>query len=110
MSITEKTLEQQAIEAAEDYVVGRDCDLHRSTIEKNWGYSKQELAKLEYNANGYLACGIQRSTIIEHGPDAYGSEQWIIQVEPDIGVEVEPDVCRVYQSADKTDWIVESEN
>jgi hypothetical protein len=104
-------LEQAAIEAAENHVIETYTMLTRNDT-KHWGFDDKELAKLRYNdapgkQDGYLIAGIESSRIIEHVKDDDG-EEWIVEVVPEVGVGLEPEVYRVYQGTNG-DWIVESE-
>ena len=96
---------KSAIEAAEEYLLEHYTDIHRDMIEESWGYEPEELAKIEYNTDGYLSCGISATRIVSHGPDFYGEEEWIIEVTPDIGPPCDPERYRVYRGT--TEWIVE---
>jgi len=99
--------DEDAIKAAEDYVIDRYTSLSRYTIAQNWQLEPEQMTRLEFNEDGSsLACGIQSSKIVEHtsGP----SEEWIIEVMPDIGIKVEPERLRVYQALDGS-WIAEQD-
>ena len=101
-------IDLSAMHAAEEYLLERYTDIHRDTIEKEWGYEPEELAKIEYNADGYLACGITRSRLVSRGRDFYGEEEWIIEVTPDIGPPIDPERYRVYRATvGDEEWIVE---
>lgn len=103
-------LDKQALKAAEDASINSYTQLSRYTIKKNWDLEPEEFAKLEFNANGYLACGIANSQILEYRPATpEREEEWEIEVYPDVGVEVDTDLWLVYQSSDgKHEWIVDS--
>lgn len=99
--------DRAAVHAAEESVIGQYTSTHRSTVEEMWGYEDDELGKIQYNANGYLACGIASSRIIEHDPE---TGIWIIEVTPDIGPPIDPERYRVYRAtAGDEAWIVEAE-
>lgn len=99
------TEDAAAIHAAQEYLVERYTDIHRSNIEESWGYEPEELALIDYNTDGYLACGIARTRIVSHGTDSNGEEEWIIEVTPDIGPPIDSELYRVYHG--EREWIVE---
>ena len=101
--------ELEALHEAEEYVVGVYTSLHSSVAIENWGYSRKELRKLECNGDGYLACGIVSSVIVTHDHEGQEDESWLIEVVPTVGIVLDAETYRVYQSSDKTHWIVESE-
>lgn len=101
---------QAAIRAAEDHVLNMYTSYTRNTT-KDWAFDDADLAKLRYNdspgkRDGYLIAGVLDSRIIAYQPEP--DEQWSIEVIPDIGFVLEPEVYRVYQAVNG-DWIVESE-
>jgi hypothetical protein len=98
--------DKQALKAAEDYVINQYTMLTRSTI-KQWDLDPEDAAKLQYNDNpgkqdGYLIAGVASSRIVDYDAE---QEIWTIEVVPDIGIDVDPEVWDVYQI--NGEWIVE---
>ena len=103
-------LEQAALKSAEDHVIETYTLMTRHDTQ-HWGFDDEELKKLQYSdspgrQNGFLIAGIQSSRIVDYEKDDYG-EEWTIEVTPDVGVDLEPELYRVYQGQNG-DWIVES--
>jgi len=102
--------DKHAIEAACNHVIDVYTSCTRNDT-KEWAFDESDLAKLRYNdspgkRDGYLIAGVQSSRILEYVADDDG-EEWEIEVVPDVGFELEPEVYRVYQALNG-DWIVET--
>jgi hypothetical protein len=98
-----------ALKAAEDHVINVYTSCTRTTT-KGWGFDDEDLVKLRYNdspgrKDGYLIAGIHSSRIVDYQADQ-DSEEWSIEVIPDVGFLLDPEEYRVYQ-ARNGDWIVE---
>jgi hypothetical protein len=98
----------QALKAAEDHVIDIYTSYTRNTTAR-WGFDDAERAKLRYNdspgrKDGYLTAGVQSSRIVEY--QAEPDEQWDIEVIPDVGIALDPEVYTVYQALNG-EWIVE---
>ena len=95
--------DQQALKTAEDYVLDTYTSLTRDDT-RHWLLDDEEMQKLLYNEDGFLMASIKRSRIIKHYTEP--ENVWSIEVTPDVGVVLEPEVYLVYQG-DDDDWIVE---
>jgi hypothetical protein len=101
--------DKHARKAAEDHVIDVYTMCTRNTT-KEWAFDDDDMAKLRYNdspgkRDGYLIAGIASSRILEYEANEDG-EEWTVEVVPDVGFVLDPEVYRVYQ-ADNGDWIVE---
>lgn len=100
----------QALKAAEEHVVDIYTSCTRNTT-KDWGFEDDELAKLRYNdsapgrQDGYLIAGVQSSRIVAYRAEPAG-EEWQIEVVPNVGIVLEPEVYTVYQAL-TGEWIAE---
>jgi hypothetical protein len=98
---------QYALAAAEKYVIKAYTSLTRATTNQ-WGWDFKDLAKLRYRErpeqrDDFLIVSIKRSRIVEHV--TVPEEQWIIEVIPDVGIELEAEEYIVYQGQ-RGNWIV----
>ncbi len=100
------TKEQEAIKAAQDEMIAEYTTMHRSAI-KNWFFEDEQIAKMEFNESGYLAAGVKDSRVLEHTGEGTIEEEWIVEIVPDVGVDVESEEYRVYQNITGDTWIVE---
>ncbi len=99
--------EQRALRAAEKHVINAYTSLTRATTNQ-WGWDFEDLAKLRYKEmlgqkGGFLIVSIKRSRIVEH--IIVPEEQWVIEVVPDVGIELEAEEYIVYQEQSGA-WIV----
>ncbi len=100
--------EMEALEAAEDDMINLFMDMSRQEFEHTWNLKDADLARLEFNEDDYLvAVGVKKSRVLEHTGEGTDEEEWLIEVVPDLDIEIPPEDrrYRVYQF--EGDWMVE---
>ena len=101
--------EMEAIEAAEDDMINQFMEISRQEFESTWNLKDADLARLEFNEDDYLvAVGVKKSRVLEHTGEGTDEEEWIIEVGPDLDIDLSPEDnrYRVYQF--EGEWIVET--
>ena len=92
--------ELEALEAAEDGMINEYMDISRPEFQRFWNLSDADLARLEFNEDDYLvAVGVKKSRVLEHTGEGTDDEEWLIEVVPDLDIEIPPEDYRyrVYQ-------------
>ena len=119
-----KTKEQQALEAAEEYVVGSNTDLTRHALLRGWfgdmadayleerAREDEDFSKMEFSEDGHLVCGIQSSRVIEH--EASPDDVWHVGITLYSGsLVMDEEFWIVYEAKNPLDgsmvWVVEAE-
>lgn len=119
--MSEQTLEQQALEAAENYVLSINTDLTQHALLRGWfgqdnrtdafleelAREDENFSKMEFSEDGHLVCGIHESRVIEHEPAP--DEVWHVGITLYSGsLVMDEEFWQVYK-ADDGNWIVEGE-
>ncbi len=102
------TKEMAALEAAENDMMAEYMDMSRPEFERRWNLGDADLARLEFDEDDYLvAVGVKKSRVLEHTGEGTDEEEWLIEVVPDLDIEIPPEDrrYRVYQF--EGDWMVE---
>jgi hypothetical protein len=89
----QKTKEQQAKDLAREKCIAVFSEVHRSAIfpkegpmgQTGWGWSLENLGKLQFTDQGYLIVPGAQSVVLEHRTYAgTEDEDWLIAVTPDL--------------------------